>query len=231
MTITQRGSKKVISDDALPTLEDASDDYFSGNEAFSGGDNTSIETARELEEPEFVKIRPRRSKDLTAARKEKLEIFLTRDLLPEKGEYLHILSNGNFDYFLFIPVLINLCGTADELYGSTWTMNRPNIQSLFDMFDAKKILKMSVVTGLDFKRRRIADASLLTLGMKDRGQRYRAFKNHAKVICLRIGERHFVMEGSANWTANPRMEQSLLADSKELYDFHRAWIEGYLVSE
>ena len=40
---------------------------------------------------------------------------------------------------------------------------------------------------------------------------------------------YIVMEGSANWTANPRLEQFTVTNSRPLYDFHREWMEEMLL--
>lgn len=33
-----------------------------------------------------------------------------------------------------------------------------------------------------------------------------------------------MIEGSANFTANPRIEQFIISKSKELFDFHKDWM-------
>lgn len=33
------------------------------------------------------------------------------------------------------------------------------------------------------------------------------------------------MEGSANWTANPRTEQNIITNSRDVYEFHKSWLE------
>ena len=36
------------------------------------------------------------------------------------------------------------------------------------------------------------------------------------------------IEGSANFTANPRLEQTVVSNDADLYAFHRAWLEEML---
>jgi len=33
------------------------------------------------------------------------------------------------------------------------------------------------------------------------------------------------LEGSANWTANPRTEQNILLNDRAAWEFHAAWLE------
>ena len=39
---------------------------------------------------------------------------------------------------------------------------------------------------------------------------------------------YYMVEGSANWTANPRIEQNMITQSKELYNFHKGWMQEYI---
>lgn len=179
-----------------------------------------------------VKITPRAVKNkakarmVNALRQENLEELLPK--LPEEGEYIHIISNGNYDYYNFVPLFAERLGTIDELYGSTWTMNRANVENLLNFYDSGKIRKIGIVSGLFFKRRETAVYATLVNGLAKRGQHYVACENHAKVLCIRSGDRYYVVEGSANWTANPRIEQNLITQSKTLWAHHRGWMGEYL---
>lgn len=146
---------------------------------------------------------------------------------PAAGECFHIVSNGKFDYFGFIGLVLDWIGKADELWGSTWTMNRSNANDLLKMFDDGKIGQISVAAGNYFLKRESAVAATLLNGLRDRGQRFTTWENHAKVILLNnvAADAWFVVEGSANWTANPRTEQNILLNDRATYEFHRGWLE------
>ena len=149
---------------------------------------------------------------------------------PAVGEYVHIVSNGRFDYFTFVSLILGWADRVDHLWGSTWTMNRANVGELLALFDAGKIGAIVMVTGLYFMKREAAVAATLIEGLHARGQRFKAWENHAKVLCMADEMRgdYYVVEGSANWTANPRTEQNLLANSRALYDFHTGWMKEML---
>lgn len=159
--------------------------------------------------------------------KKELLSDLLRDL-PEPNEYVHLISNGKYDYYTFIPVILEKTGHIDELYGSTWTMNRSNCENLFGLFDSGKIAKMAIITGLYFKHRETAVYASLVEGMAKRHQKVISCDNHAKVILIRAKDKYYVIEGTANWTGNPRIEQNVVAQSKELFEFHKAWMEVFL---
>ena len=115
----------------------------------------------------------------------------------------------------------------DDLYASTWTMNRDNVVELLDLMDKGKISNVTVLTGIYFKRRETAIYARLLEGIQKRGHRFKALKNHAKITLLaNEASGDFVcVQGSANWTANPRVEQYVMTNDREIFEFHREWME------
>jgi hypothetical protein len=179
--------------------------------------------------PKRVNLLKRASKRkmISAMKKEEVKSFLT--FLPEKEETLHIVANGKFDYWSFIPVIIDLMGgQTNEFYGSTWTINRENVVELFEIFDNKQISKINMLTGLYFKQRESSVYATLLEGILSRGQRFKCLENHAKIVLLNNGVDYITIEGSANFTANPRIEQYAITNSKELHDFHKEWLDEIL---
>ena len=148
--------------------------------------------------------------------------------LPDDGWSYHVISSGNFDFWTYVPHLINLAGRFDEFYCSTWTMSRPIALEMLELYDSGKVGKISLLTGLYFKRRETAVYAFILDGLLKRSQRYIAFRNHTKLMLLGNDDYHLTIEGSANLTANPRAEQFILTNHKGLYEFNRAWMEEML---
>lgn len=149
-------------------------------------------------------------------KREKAEEFLTE--LPRKGESMHIISNGSFDYWNFCPIIIDLLGgKVKEFFGSTWTLNRQNALELLELYDNGAIGSIGFLTGLYFKRRESAVYATIYEGLRDRGQKYKCLENHSKIMLFTNGIDYIVTEGSANFTANPRIEQNVITNNKELY--------------
>lgn len=160
---------------------------------------------------------------VTKLKKEKAAEILQD--LPAPGVSLHIISNGSFDYFNFAPLTIEMLGGRTEaFYGSTWTMNRANVMELFALYDDGKIGTIAMMTGTYFKRRESAVYAALLEGLQDRKQRFITFENHAKIMLFNNGTDYIVMESSANFTANPRLEQTVIVNDKALWEFHRSWM-------
>lgn len=143
--------------------------------------------------------------------------------IPAPGEAWHIIGNGSFDYWTLVPRMLAFMGPS-AFHGSTWTMNRGNALELLDLLDQGTITSAALLTGTYFKQREAAVYATVAEGLLKRGQRFMAFENHAKIVLLDDGVNHIVMEGSANFTANPRVEQYMIANDPDLLAFHREWM-------
>ena len=55
----------------------------------------------------------------------------------------------------------------------------------------------------------------------------KCFETHVKVCLIDNPEKnaYLTVEGSANLTANPRLEQYVITNDKRLWDVHRDWME------
>jgi hypothetical protein len=191
-------------------------------------DECVFESPDTLEQPLQRLSRPRRRLQLRALRQEKLEDFFKE--LPQPGETLHVVSNGSFDYWNFVPLTLQLLERPAVFYGSTWTMNRSNVLQLLALYDQKKLTSVTMFSGLYFKRREPAVYTTLASGLIDRGQRFLCFENHAKIMLIGAPPDWIVMEGSANFTANPRLEQNTVTNDEQLYLFHKSWMDDLLAN-
>lgn len=186
------------------------------------GDKANLEG---LDESRVISHQPGDIEVIKALRREKAKKILTH--LPRSGESLHIIQNGKFDFFDYIPIVIGFLERADVGYFSTWTMNRENTQELFDLYDEGKLGEINIITGNYFKSRESAVFAMLMEYIQARKQRYITCRNHAKVtiLCNKTRNQYITIEGSANMTANPRIEQSVITNSRKLFDFHKDWME------
>lgn len=185
------------------------------------GNEDELETTR-MPDARMLK-RESKMKAIQALRKEKAKDIL--DGLPAEGESWHIISNGSFDYFNFCPIIIDyLHGYTEAFFGSTWTMSRYNVTELLSLYDAGKMGSIAMMTGIYFKRRESAVYATLLEGLQERNQRFLCFENHAKIMLFNHKNTYIVMEGSANFTANPRLEQNVITQSRALWEFHWQWI-------
>jgi len=85
-----------------------------------------------------------------------------------------------------------------------------------------------MITGLYFKRRESAVYATLLAGIERRGGRLYSFRNHTKIALLQKDKDYIVMEGSANFTSNPRLENFIIVNDRGLYEFHSGWFNDML---
>jgi len=197
-------------------------------------DFTEVETpTKEAKKKELNGLTPLQLKIQTNIRfqtklkKESLNEVLFE--LPLPNESLHIISNGSFDYFNIIPRILELSnGVSKEFYFSTWTMSHQNVISILDLFDNGLIGSIHALTGDYMRTRESAVYHILELGIKERKQFIFANKNHAKVTLLNIEDNYYTIEGSANFTANPRIEQFIITNHQDLFYFHKNWMDTLL---
>jgi hypothetical protein len=190
-----------------------------------GGD---LETTRQLDSSRVHKRKPARRRDLRILKRTQAAEFLTE--LPSEGETWHVLSNAKYDFWTWVAVFADLLGGhIDELYGSTWTMSRINVQDMREQFEQGRIGKISMLTGTYFKKRESSVYAQLLQFLSANGFRFIAFENHTKVLLMSHSKHYIVIEGSANFTSNPRLEQYTITNDRGLYAFHRGWMEEMLV--
>lgn len=185
---------------------------------------------------------PLESEHLPAARTHRLSARLRHErvlkkqallnIIPEPpalGEAIHVLSDATFDFWTWVPAMLEWVGRTEVFWCSTWTVSRPNVVDLLSLWDAGRIGTVNFLTGLYFKRRETAVYAMLLEGIRMRGGRYRASRNHAKVLLLEGSDgTRLTVEGSANLTSNPRTEQYVIVNDPDLHAWHAKWMEECL---
>ena len=147
-----------------------------------GGDEQGLESTKNVSS-RSIKLFLKRQM-VRVAQQEKLKEIVTECPLP--GEQVHVVSASKFDFWTWVPVMIDWLGVTENLYCSTWTANRQGVVDLLKIWDEKKITgRVNFVTGLYFKRRETSVYATLVEGLLKRGGRYKAFETHAKVLLLK----------------------------------------------
>lgn len=151
-------------------------------------------------------------------------------VLPENEVTYHIVSNARFDFWDFVPAIIQMSQSKiKHLVCSTWIINRINVQSMLSLFDEGKIEKIDFITGIYFKQRETAVFNTICEGLAERGQRFKALKNHSKFVSMQMGDGNaYTIESSANFTENGNIETHVMTNSVPLFRFHAEWMNELL---
>lgn len=194
-------------------------------------DQQDFVTTQNLPKPVRYDRKREKAIYINGLRKQALSDLLQE--LPPQDTDIYILSNGSggtyrigdvnpkaFEFGHFIPVLCEMLGNKGIVgYVSTWTMNRWHALNLLQMLDEGVLSSLAVMTDPYFLQRESVVANTLVEGLMKRKQRFRAFKNHVKAVCLSNGEQVVSVLASANLSAQPRAENFTLSTASGLYAF------------
>ena len=149
-----------------------------------------------------------------------------RPLIAEiqPGETLWITSANHYNAHDVIEAVVEQIAPC-ALWTATYSLADPAVRRLVRMQDEGMITTMRAVMNHHMARDRPHVAAQLATVCEAVG----VFPVHAKVTALRSATRGVTIVGSANLTASPWVEASVVADSVELADFTIDWIEKILV--
>ncbi len=214
---------------------------FSDFNPFAVTDEHDLETSAQLATPVKYGRRQARNEFRNGMKREALNDLIPT--LPPPDTTLFLVGNGagaevrhgintsSFDFGSFVPhVIAQLGNVGCVAYISTWTMSRIHVKSFLSCLADGRLSALTVMTDSYFKRRESAIANELISGLLSAGQRFVAFKNHAKLICIAAPDgRTCVITGSANLSAQPRAESYVLTTAPDVYAFYvREFFEAML---
>ncbi len=149
------------------------------------------------------------------------------DVLGEirHGETQHVVSMGEWSTEHVICHIAEQIGSCD-LIMATWSVSEAAVLRLAEAMEAGWIRSCRALMDWRVKVRR---PNALTILRQALGAADLYLENcHGKVYLLANDDWHVVWVGSPNLTTNPRIEASVLTESREVWEFHRAWIEGVI---
>lgn len=154
------------------------------------------------------------------------EIFNEFGGLPKTGENYTVISNGGFDCVCYLNYIIKQLKQIDELCLATWIINRDNCKQIFDYIDGGQIKNMILILSNRTRQLRKQDWGFVIEGMKERNVKIKVPNTHAKLFsCANYNSESFItVEGSGNWNENKRIENYSITNSKELFEFHKNWM-------
>lgn len=151
--------------------------------------------------------------------------------LPDKKVSQHIISDGTFDFYSFVPAALEMQKTGfDEFHGTTWLINQPISTDLIARYDSEKIRKIQLIFDRYLKARTPHVYGYWKSESKQRlNVKIKEGRIHAKVILLGNynTDTFITIEGSGNFTQNPRTEQYIVMNNQQVYEHHKQWINEF----
>jgi len=142
--------------------------------------------------------------------------------LPDPGEALFIETLKSFNAFTFIVYMIKEGGPVDDLFIATYSINTRIVNSLVKWMDKQQIRNVEIYISDSIKHRMPRVVELIENYASKRNNLIITYAwTHKKVICAKIADQYYIVEGSGNFSENSAQEQYLFTNSKQLYDFRK----------
>lgn len=144
---------------------------------------------------------------------------------PSEKEYIAIKTNGTSDCGSIFSYALDVWEEITEMYLATWTISKPNTNRLRDALENGKLKKLTIVFSSTLKPANPALYAHLVGALKDiEGVKLKEVNSHAKTFSITNGKDYLTISGSANWSENPRIENFLILNDKDLFEHHKDWM-------
>ena len=127
----------------------------------------------------------------------------------KQGDCISFWSNGDWSLWELVAHLLKQTGPGTEVYLATWSISELSARKLCQWMDEGVISKLVGVIDFRSKNRHPAAYHLSKNVFSD----IRVAFCHAKVTVLKGNGNCITINGSANWTENPRLESGVIINS------------------
>lgn len=150
--------------------------------------------------------------------------------LPKENKQLRIVTSKSISSLAFIEKILNST-KIEESYFVIFSISKKTGRILNNLISENELGKCKVLMSNFMTRNKEAKKMIIELFSLNKNLDLKMASSHAKVILLNGGGNYYIIEGSMNLSANSRIEQMTFENSKEVYDFHKGWIEEIFNTE
>jgi len=198
-------------------------------DGFDAADIAAILAAQARDEAAAGEARAARIRQRKTLRRVTAERHLA-SILPariEEGDSWHVISHGDVDALSYLAHAIAAM-PFDVVAISTWCMARDDLERLRAWLDAGQIDRLALYVGEIFPSQYGDEYELAQQLAADYDVRLVVARNHSKVIlAANVAAAYYLaIEGSANVNTNPRIEQTAMHASRDLYEFYLRFFDG-----
>jgi hypothetical protein len=146
--------------------------------------------------------------------------------LPEANECLLIKSNGLSDTGAIFQYILEKekCNT---LYLATWIISKDNIDEIINALKSGRLQKFVFVVSIRLKQLKKSVYAYLVEQFNQFPDQiyYKVCNSHAKTFSISTEKNFYTVIGSGNWTQNPRIENYIIHNDKNIFEFNKQWME------
>lgn len=144
---------------------------------------------------------------------------------PDKNNYIAIKTNGTSDCGSIFTYALKHYGEIEEMYLATWTISKQNIKRIKESIANGTLKKLTMVFSSTLKAANPALYASLVGSLKDfENVSLKEINSHAKTFSIKTNKNYITVSGSANWSENPRIENFLILNDKDLFLHHKEWM-------
>ena len=152
---------------------------------------------------------------------------------PVKGKSIHILTGGNIDLLAHLLWVMEFWPKLKRVFLSAWAISAVDILMCKRYLEEGRIGTLELLLGDIFPSKYKKEWEKL-MEMYDAGVITNIYNSaiHSKVMLIDCEDgTKVVIESSANCNMNPRIEQSCVTVSDELFRFYDVYLHGVLDAE
>jgi len=186
--------------------------------------NTVIKTNERLNAKASKKID---TKDLRQTKRDDNFNVLMQDFggFPNENQYFAIKTNGTSDCGSIFTYALQNWEEITEMYLATWTISKQNIKRIKEAMESGKLKNLTMVFSSTLKGANPALYASLVGALKQFDNvKLKEINSHAKTFSVTNGKDFITVTGSANWSENPRIENFLILNDKNLFEHHKDWM-------
>jgi predicted DNA binding protein len=143
--------------------------------------------------------------------------------LPNDGQQLRLITMSSFNSIAFIK-LISDTEVIEEMILVIFAINISAARILIDLFESGKIKKMKLVVSSIRNAGYTIKSKAVEMLSKQSKIEMMFVNSHAKISAIRTANNHYVIEGSGNFSYNGRIEQYIIDNDQDLFNFTKNWI-------
>lgn len=156
-----------------------------------------------------------------------LDIFkVLNELFPEKiekNESIHLISSDNFGSIELLKVLTTRI-KPEKISITTWSYNDEFVNVIESLLKSGVEIDFFVDKSIKTRKSHLYAQMVI---LRD------SYKNikikihhmlHAKLTTIKAGNLFLTVESSANYSGNQRIENYVITESEELFNFHNSWM-------
>jgi hypothetical protein len=146
--------------------------------------------------------------------------------LPKQDEFIRIKTTGTSDTGSIFDYIAKQSQSLDEVYIATWIISRENIDQICKLIDSGKIKSLTFVISKRLKELKKANYAHFVEQFEKRSNvvKFRVCNSHAKTFSAKADENHFTIDGSGNWTENPRIENYTIFNDIFSFNHNKQWM-------